>query len=518
MYRCFFPVLVLISALSPLCLKGVQAAWGVKVEFENYCRRTIDVSVYSEDNSGTLTIGYGETGVFTICQSWCTGFLGSDRVNTYSFTCGDCANTPEPEPEPEPEPSFSYEPPYIYADAYEPIPSPPYVGSNGFQQPGTELQDPEPGDSGSSTNVGAIVGGVVGGVVGLALIILLIVLINRRPPSKDEKNHDVKAAGEVKDVANGTSKAAPAQDFDPYITWLKSLEKDVGPAHLTHSKEFAFSDVTITKPIGEGSFGKVYQGLYRDDKVAIKIFQGGESMVPDEAPMEALRRTGGKILEKMEKEVEFMSSLSNPNIVSLIGFCRIPPAIVTELCSQGNLAQKLLSCKEKNTQLEWKARVRYAYEISLGLEYLHAKNILHRDLKSPNVLINDLNMIKLTDFNLSKYMDATMQSSSIAAMNPRWLAPELFDGISASSASDIFSLGVIMWEILTLQVPWDGTNPWSIVERIRRGERLPYGYNPEVCQQADYDAYVGLMNACWAATPSERPTATSVVSSLEKMM
>lgn len=463
----------------------------------------------------------------------------ADKVNTYSFTCGDCADTPEPEPEPEPDPEPYYQP---YAE-YDPSPPPPFTGSNDFKDSGTDFVSPQSSDSGSSTNVGAIVGGVVGGVVGLALIILLIVLVMRRPASKDAEKNVNNDTGVMKDMANGNSKAAPAQDFDPYITWLRSVKKGVGPIHLTHSKEFAFADVCITKPIGEGSFGKVYQGLYRDDKVAIKIFQGGESMVPDEDPVEALRRTGGKILEKMEKEVEFMSSLSHPNIVRLIGFCRIPPAIMTELCSQGNLAQKLLSCKEKNIPLEWKARTRYvrivnwlyeivflapfvtehlqllqAYEIALGLEYLHAKNILHRDLKSPNVLINEQNRIKLTDFNLSKYMDATMHSSSIAAMNPRWLAPELFDGIQASSASDIFSLGVIMWEILTLQVPWEGTNPWSIVERIRRGERLAYEYNPKVCQQADYDAYVGLMNTCWAANPSDRPTATSVVSSLEEMI
>lgn len=69
-----------------------------------------------------------------------------------------------------------------------------------------------------------------------------------------------------------------------------------------------------------------------------------------------------------------------------------------------------------------------------------------------------------------------------------------------------------MWEIITLQVPW------SIVDKIKRGERLAYDYNPKVCQHADYDAYVALMNTCCAADPSERPTATSVVSSLEKMI
>ena len=289
---------------------------------------------------------------------WDSNNNNADRYNTYSFTCGDCSNSPEPSPEPYYAPYDSPEPYYAPYDSPEPYYAP--VGSTDFKESPTEFpDDSDQSSSGSSSNVGAIVGGVVGGVVGLALITLLIVLLMRKKSSNDTENNGDKAAGVVKGMANDTSKAAPAQDFDPYITWLRSVEKGAGPVHLTHSKEFAFTDVSITKPIGEGSFGKVYQGLYRDDKVAIKIFQGGESMIPDEDPLEALRRTGGKILEKMEKEVEFMSSLSHPNIVRLIGFCRIPPAIMTELCSQGNLAQKLLSCKEKNIPLEWKARVRY---------------------------------------------------------------------------------------------------------------------------------------------------------------
>lgn len=82
-------------------------------------------------------------------------------------------------------------------------------------------------------------------------------------------------------------------------------------------------------------------------------------MTPNGDPVEAMKRTGNKILEKMEKEVQLMSSLDHPNVVSLIGFCRVPACIMTELCSGGNLAQNLSTCKEKNIPLEWKTRIRY---------------------------------------------------------------------------------------------------------------------------------------------------------------
>jgi sterile alpha motif and leucine zipper-containing kinase AZK len=115
-------------------------------------------------------------------------------------------------------------------------------------------------------------------------------------------------------------------------------------------------------------------------------------------------------------------------------------------------------------------------------------------------------------------MDATMQSSSVAAMNPRWLAPELLDGVPSSAETDIFSLGVVLWEILTLGVPWEGANPWVIVEKIRKGERLAYSYDPSVCSKAEFDAYESLMNKCWSSEPSKRPTASDAASSLAAML
>ena len=174
--------------------------------------------------------------------SWFSWFGGGD----VDYTC----RCEEPEPPViyvQPEPDYDY-PTYNYPDPEPDVINVPAAADYGSYE----------GSESSSTNVGAIVGGVVGGVVGLMLIVVVAIAIYRRKPenSKEVKSTDTVANGHAPN-GNSANKAAPTVDFDPYITWLKSVEKSVGPVKLTHSKEFSFADVSVTKPIGEGSFGKV---------------------------------------------------------------------------------------------------------------------------------------------------------------------------------------------------------------------------------------------------------------------
>lgn len=110
-----------------------------------------------------------------------------------------------------------------------------------------------------------------------------------------------------------------------------------------------------------------------------------------------------------------------------------------------------------------------------------------------------------------------MNSSSIAAMNPRWLAPELFDGEKPTKACDIFSFGVIMWELLTFEVPWGSQNPWVIVNRLQSGERLQVKHDPGVCSSVDFQQYFDLMNHCWQQDKDDRPTIQGVKKALESI-
>lgn len=128
---------------------------------------------------------------------------------------------------------------------------------------------------------------------------------------------------------------------------------------------------------------------------------------------------------------------------------------------------------------------------------------------------------KISDFNLSKIMDDSMKSicsSAAPCMNPRWLAPELLDGNKPTKSSDIFSFGVIMWELLTFEIPWGSENYWIIVKKLQSGERLKVQHDPNVCPLPTFEQYCNLMNQCWEQDESKRPTIENINRALKSII
>ncbi|KAL4423315.1 hypothetical protein ABPG77_006110 [Micractinium sp. CCAP 211/92] len=297
----------------------------------------------------------------------------------------------------------------------------------------------------------------------------------------------------------------------------------------TQRWELTFDELTILQQIGEGSFGRVFYGLWHETPVAIKASQ---NTVPRQQGVRWARSRGdapSPVLPACPQEAGLLASLRHPNCITFLAVCRSPPCIITEYCGRGSLTHVLMAARRDPAvarKLIWTRRLSMLLDAALGMLYLHSRApaIVHRDLKSPNLLVDDSWHVKVSDFNLSRFVEEHMKSkgSSMAATNPRWLAPEVMRGQRATKAADVFAFGVVMWEVLTWQVPWTNVGPWQLVNLLVSGSRLeipPLEQLPgsDTPQFAGLDAYVALMRRCWAQDPAERPTFEQVIPELRAL-
>ncbi|KAL0426504.1 UNVERIFIED_CONTAM: Serine/threonine-protein kinase CTR1 [Sesamum latifolium] len=149
-----------------------------------------------------------------------------------------------------------------------------------------------------------------------------------------------------------------------------------------------------------------------------------------------------------------------------------------------------------------------------GMNYLHKHNppIVHRDLKSPNLLVDRKYTVKVADFGLSRLKANTFLSSKSAAGTPEWMAPEVLRDEPSNEKSDVYSFGVILWELATLQQPWGSLNPAQVVAAVGfKGKRLeiPRDMNPQVA---------AIIEACWTNEPWKRPSFSSIMESLRPLI
>ncbi|KAK9862943.1 hypothetical protein WJX84_012116 [Apatococcus fuscideae] len=313
-----------------------------------------------------------------------------------------------------------------------------------------------------------------------------------------------------------------------------------------------FKDLTFKKMIGEGSIGRVHLGKWQETDVAIKVLGSLNAVglaMPGQPVQPALRASvvtaeqkdsndsdasgansyaaeQSMSLKTLEREVGVMIAIRHPNVVLFMGLCMDPPCMVTEFCARGSLYDVLTKARavpQLGAQLDWTRRLNIALDAAKGMLQLHSHRppILHRDLKSPNLLVDKHWRCKIADFNLSRVMETTAIMSSITANNPRWLAPEVITRQEYSKAADVFSFGIILWELLVWRLPWEELGPFqimvSISERKQRPDIPPMDELPGDAFQ-ELPQYVTLLEACWQEEPEQRPSFESVITSLRAML
>ncbi|KAJ8675413.1 hypothetical protein QAD02_011199 [Eretmocerus hayati] len=274
------------------------------------------------------------------------------------------------------------------------------------------------------------------------------------------------------------------------------MEKDEqSPFGQTFVQEIDFNEIETGEIVGKGSFGVVFKGTWRGKPVAVKnINSEGER-------------------KAFAIEVRQLSRVNHPNIVKLYGACtKNPVCLVMEYAEGGSLYNVLHS----NLQPSYTAghAISWALQCAQGVAYLHnlkPKPLVHRDLKPPNLLlILGGQTLKICDFgtacNLSTYMTNNKGSAA-------WMAPEVFEATKYTEKCDVYSWGIILWEILSRKKPFSdrGATAISIIWGVYQGRRPPLLEN---CPKPIED----LIVRCWDKDPEKRPSMDEVVKIMSQLL
>ncbi|WCJ30066.1 Protein kinase superfamily protein with octicosapeptide/Phox/Bem1p domain [Euphorbia peplus] len=269
------------------------------------------------------------------------------------------------------------------------------------------------------------------------------------------------------------------------------------------------SDLEELQELGSGTFGTVYHGKWRGTDVAIKrinerCFAG--------KPTEQER-----MIEDFWNEAIKLAELHHPNVVAFYGMVLDGPggsvATVTEYMVNGSLRNAL---QKNERSIDRRKRLLVAMDVAFGMEYLHEKNIVHFDLKSDNLLVNLRDphrpICKVGDLGLSKVKCQTLISGGVRGTLP-WMAPELLNGSSSlvSEKVDVFSFGIVLWELLTGEEPYADLHYGAIIGGIVSNTLRPLV--PESCDPE----WRALMESCWSSEPSERPSFPIIANELRAM-
>ncbi|XP_025643636.1 probable serine/threonine-protein kinase SIS8 isoform X6 [Arachis hypogaea] len=278
------------------------------------------------------------------------------------------------------------------------------------------------------------------------------------------------------------------------LTWNKVLESQMfnnKPLLPFEEWNIDFSELTVGTRVGIGFFGEVFRGMWNGTNVAIKVFLEQDLTAEN--------------MEDFCNEISILSRLRHPNVILFLGACTKPPrlSMVTEYMEVGSL-YFLLHMSDQKKKLNWKKRLKMLRGICRGLMHIHRMKIIHRDVKSANCLVDKHWTVKICDFGLSRIVTETPMRDSSSAGTPEWMAPELIRNEPFTEKCDIFSLGVIMWELCTLSRPWEGVPPERVVYAVaHEGSRLELPEGP-----------MGrLISDCWAE-PHERPSCEEILSRL----
>lgn len=247
--------------------------------------------------------------------------------------------------------------------------------------------------------------------------------------------------------------------------------------------------------IASGSCGDLFRGSYLGQDVAIKVIRSDH--------------LNESLLLEFHQEVSILKKIQHENVVRFIGACTKPSqfCIVTEYMHGGNLYDYL---HKHHNILELTMLLKFAIDICKGMEYLHQNNIIHRDLKTANLLMDSNLVVKVADFGVARIQNqAGVMTAETGTY--RWMAPEVINHLPYDQKADVFSFAIVLWELTTSKIPYETMTPLQAALGVRQGLRpvLPEYMHPRL---------LDLMQRCWEAAPAERPTFSDIRVELEELL
>jgi serine/threonine protein kinase len=270
---------------------------------------------------------------------------------------------------------------------------------------------------------------------------------------------------------------------------------------------FNLDEVEVGVQIGQGGFSSVHQAHWRSTPCSLKkIF---DPVITDELKSE------------FENEVKMLRRLRHPNVIIIMAVCRVAPAlsILTEFVGGGSLFELLHgpphTRKRNSIDCEPSSLLPVMRQTSAALAFLHAMLVAHRDIKSHNVLLTpgQFPVAKLCDFGLARPVSELCTGTMQWAGTPSYMAPELFDKRRYTEAVDIFAFGVMLWEVMSTEIPHYNMEPADIAHRVKTKDAagLPL-------QHAWPKSLKALLKTSMAVQAEDRPTMISIGDQLQAII
>ncbi|XP_053172628.1 tyrosine-protein kinase Fes/Fps [Scomber japonicus] len=247
-------------------------------------------------------------------------------------------------------------------------------------------------------------------------------------------------------------------------------------------------DIILGHFIGRGNFGEVYNGRLRSDNTPVAVKSCKENLAPEHK-------------NKFLMEARILKQYDHPNIVRLIGVCtqKQPIYIIMELIEGGDFLSFL---RHEGHSLTPKMLIKMTENVAAGMEYLERKKCIHRDLAARNCLVAEHNIVKISDFGMSRQQDDGVYSAEggLRQIPVKWTAPEALNYGRYTTESDVWSFGVLLWETFSMgMTPYASMSNQQTRDEVERGYRMPAPHGCPVEMSR-------LMNSCWQYEPRNRPS------------